>query len=98
MTNKPTPMSTADHEAIKHWLHQQHPDLADGQCGRCQREVRQWGLRLLPFPEPNVAPLLVIGCPLCGHVLLFDSLTAGVRDAIGLHHAADRDSADPDLA
>lgn len=60
-------------------MRQQHPDLIEEGCPRCHREVPSWGLRLLPFPDPSIAPLLLLGCPLCGHVLVFDSLEAGVR-------------------
>jgi len=95
-TENPAPMSLADYEAIKRWLRQQHPDLADGQCVRCQREVPLWGLRLVPLPGPNIAPMLAVGCPLCGHILLFDSLKAGVRDAIGLPRDMNLDSTDRD--
>lgn len=65
--------------AIRDFLIQQHPDLIAEGCPRCRRAVPQWGMRLLPFDEPNIAPLLVLTCPLCAHSLLFDSLQAGVQ-------------------
>jgi hypothetical protein len=76
---KGRPMTPEDHAAIRDWMIQQQPDLIAEGCPRCHREVPQWGIRLLPFPEPNIAPLLLLACPLCAHVLLFDSLQAGVR-------------------
>jgi hypothetical protein len=72
-------MTPAEHETIKRWMNQQHPELAKGECAQCQRTVERWGFRLLPFPDPNLAPLLTIACPLCGHVLVFDSLLVGLR-------------------
>ena len=82
-------LTPAHHEAIRQWLRQQHPDLAEGQCPRCQRRVMTWGMRLLPFPDPILAPLLLLSCPLCAFVLAFDSVP------VGLHWVSAESPADP---